>query len=114
MVSIAQLCQRYVSDLGLTFSFKGDSISYDDIFRENGLLAALAKRADSNATVALGYGIGAHYTINDDSLLGVTVEFDTSTPTSLRLAFLVDALEELKSSASDVDGVIALDELLYE
>ena len=114
MLLIAKQCLAYVEQYSLEFSFKGETITPEAIFSESGLLAAIAKRADANASVCLGYGIGAHYSIDDESLLGVKVDFDTTTPASIRLAFVIDILHELAHSAANVDGIIALDELLYE
>ena len=114
MLLVANLCKVFVEQRGYLFSFKGESIHPDKIFDEAGLLAAIAKRADNNATVCLGYGVGAHYNISDEALLGVKVDFDTDTPTSLRFAFMLDAIEELSKLAADANGVIALDELLYD
>ncbi len=116
MLKIAKLCKQYVVGEGLEFSFKGDPISYDDIFKDDGLFASIVKRAEANSVVCLGYGLGAHYNIDDDALLGIKIDFDTNTPNSLRLFFMIDVIKQIEQAGAGEggDGAIALDELLYD
>lgn len=104
---------RLAQSLGASFTLNNQSVGYEKIFSNDGLLPALARRADQLCSLCLGYGIGATFEEAPDSRLGVQVKFDTTTPELLRLLCIIDVLNEIVKAAASRDKV-ALDELLYD
>ncbi len=99
--------------LNARFTFNGQPIPYDKVFSADGMLPAMAKRADQISSLCLGYSIGADYEDDEDAVLGMRVEFDDSASNLLRLLCLTDVINELVTSSSE-PGVTSLDELMYE
>ncbi len=95
------------------FVFNGKLLSMSQIFAENGLLPGLVKRADEMVVFCLGYGMGADFVEDQNSLLGQRVQFDTMTPDSLRLLFIYEVIMDIAEVAYDGDGNIILDEVIY-
>ncbi len=104
---------RLAKSLNASFTLNNQFIGYDKIFADDGLLPALARRADQLCSLCLGYGIGATFDEAPDSRLGVQVKFDTSTPEVLRLLCIIDVLNEIVKAAP-ARNKVALDELLYD
>lgn len=99
--------------LNAHFTLNDNAISYEKVFSENGLLPAIAKRADQLASLCLGYGIGVSFEEEESALLGITVSFDDITPDILRCLCITDVLIELiKASPSPTST--PLDELMYD
>lgn len=101
------------NELGVKFTFKGKQLSNEEVFSTNGLMPALAKRADRITLLCMGYSLGAIYEQNGSALLGTTVKFDDSTPTILRLVCILDQLKEIIKSSPSKD-IVSLDELIYD
>lgn len=99
--------------LNAHFVLNNQPIGYDKIFADDGLLPALARRADQLCSLCLGYGIGASFDEAPESKLGVKVKFDATTPEVLRLLCIIDVLNEIVKAAPIRDKV-SLDELLYD
>jgi intracellular multiplication protein IcmS len=99
--------------LGANFTLHDKPISYEEVFSETGLLPAITRRADQLCSLCLNYGIGASFTDADKSPLGVKVQFDDVTPTTLRLLCIVDIVSELINAAPSKNKV-SLDELMYD
>ncbi len=102
-----------VKQMRANFQLNENSISYQEVFSEMGLLPAIARRADQLCSLCLGYGIGVTFEEAEGSLLGVKVVFDEVTPDSLRLLCMADVVNELINSAPTKD-VTPLDELMYD
>lgn len=98
---------------GLGFTLRGRSITMAEVFSENGLLPAIARRADQLASLCLGYGIGVSFEEETGTLLGQRVTFDQTTPDVLRYLCMTDVLYELMKFSTDKTAV-SLDELLYD
>jgi len=88
-------------------------ISYEEVFKDTGLLPAIARRADQLCSLCLGYGIGISFDESEKSLLGVKVIFDDVTPNVLRYMCITDVVYELIQSSPNRDST-ALDELMYD
>ena len=64
----------------ISFTLYDKPISYEEVFAETGLLPSLIQRANQMCLLSLGYGLGASFVDNQDSILGVGVQFDEVTP----------------------------------
>jgi intracellular multiplication protein IcmS len=95
------------------FIFHDKPIGYEDVFKETGLLPALAKRADQMCLMCLGYGIGVSFVEEENSLLGVKAQFDDIAPNSLRLLYIYDVVLGM-IKAAPVEEQVSLDELMYD
>lgn len=107
-----QLC-AIAKGLNANFSLNDRGISYDEVFKDTGLLPAIARRADQLCSLCLGYGIGISFDEADKSILGVRVTFDDVTPNVLRYMCITDVLCELINSGPSKDRT-PLDELMYD
>lgn len=102
-----------IKKMNVKFTLNDKPIPPEEIFAENGLLPAIARRADQLASLCLGYGIGATFEETEGTLLGVKVIFDDVTPDILRIMCITDVMFELvKLSPSPTET--PLDELLYD
>lgn len=99
--------------MGVSFSFKDQPISYEQVFSETGLLPGLAKRGDDLCSLCFGYNLGTSYEDEPDALLGSKVVFDEFTPDIMRLLCLTDSLYEIVRTSPSSD-MISLDELMYD
>ncbi|GJM07233.1 MAG: IcmS protein [marine bacterium B5-7] len=100
--------------LKANFTLHSRPIPYEDVFKDIGLLPAMARRADQLCSLCLGYGLGI--TLDEQAegtQLGVKVVFDDITPETLRLLCLTDVMCELIHCAPSKDET-PLDELLYD
>ena len=88
-------------------------ITTEEVFAENGLLPAIARRADQLCSLCLGYGLGISFEEAENSILGVKVTFDDVTPSVLRYLCVTDVLIELIQASPSRD-VTSLDELMYD
>ena len=112
MVIDKQLCD-IAKTLKANFSLNDRLITYEEVFRDTGLLPAIARRADQLCSLCLGYGIGISFEEAEKSVLGVRVSFDDVTPNVLRFMCITDVLCELMNSAPTRDKT-PLDELMYD
>ena len=115
-MSVAKLskqCYVLAKTLKANFTLNGNPIPYTDVFAENGMFPAIAKRAEQLCSLCLGYGLGATFTNEEKSMLGVRLDFDEMTPDSLRLLCILDVLSELIYTAPS-RNTTPLDELLYD
>ncbi len=99
--------------MGVGFTLKGKPMTYAEVFSNNGLLPAIARRADQLCSLCLGYGIGASFEDEKSTSLGVKVAFDEVTPDILRYLCMTDVLCELVKVAPEAKAV-SLDELMYD
>ncbi len=99
--------------LNANFTLNDRPISFEEVFKDTGLLPALARRADQLCSLCLGYGIGVSFEDVEKALLGVRVNFDEVTPNVLRYLCLLDVLYELIASGPSPDRT-PLDELMYD
>ena len=99
--------------MNVNFTLNNKPIAYEKVFAVDGLLPALARRADQLCSLCLGYGIGVSFEESEGSILGTKVSFDESTPHILRLLCIGDVLSEIIKSSSSAQTV-ALDELMYD
>lgn len=106
---LAMICTEMKAKFYLNDRF----IGFDEVFSDNGLLPAIARRADQLCSLCLGYGIGATFDEEEGALLGVRVVFDDVTPNSLRLLCITDVLNELIQGGPSMDYT-PLDELMYD
>lgn len=106
--ALVKVCTYINANFYLNSSF----ISYGEVFKDNGLLPAIAKQADQLCTLCLGYGLGVSFEDNTESILGKKVIFDDVTPNSIRILCLFDVIQELIQSGPSRDYT-PLDELMY-
>lgn len=99
--------------LNASFTLNDRPITYEEVFKDTGLLPAIARRADQLCSLCLGYGIGITFDEAEQSVLGVRVSFDDVTPNILRLMCITDVVCELMNSAPSKE-VTPLDELMYD
>lgn len=112
-MNIAKVLSDLMKNDNIDFSFRGEIIDHGKVFADVGLLPALVKRADENASLCLGYDLGAIYDENDNAMLGHRVQFDETTPEILRLMFIYDVIINIVAAAENKKNVI-LDELAYD
>lgn len=99
--------------MGCRYTLKGEPIAYEQVFSQTGLLPAILRRADQLSSFCMGYGLGMTFERNESAQLGVVVQWDNTTPTSLRLLCATDVLYEFLHHAPSPDS-IPLDELLND
>lgn len=104
---------KIVKVMGVAFTLNSRPMTLEEVFSDNGMLPAIARRADQLCALCLGYGIGVTFDEAEGSKLGVRVNFDEVTPNVLRYLCLIDVLQEL-INVSPTPGVIPLDELMYD
>lgn len=95
------------------FTVKDQTIDYEKVFSEKGLLPAIMRRADQLSSFCLGYGLGVTFEEAQGAMLGVIVKFDEATPMSLRLLCAADVLIELMQQAPSREST-PLDDLMYD
>ncbi len=100
-------------DMGARFSLNGTAMPIEEVLSNEGMLPAIAKRADQLASLCLGYGIGATFEDDKSTKLGSKVTFDEVTPNVLRCLCILDVVNELMRN-KDMSGVTPLDELMYD
>ena len=110
---IAEKMGLIMKALGANFSLNSKPMAYKEIFSNNSLLPAIAKRADQLCSLCLGYGIGVTFEDEKGTLLGVKAKFDEITPDVLRYLCITDVMNELVKVAPSKDAV-PLDELMYD
>ena len=99
--------------LGANFTLNDRPMSYEEVFKDSGLLPAISRRADQLCSLCLGYGIGISFDESEKSVLGVKVVFDDVTPNALRFLCITDVLCELIQSGPSPSST-PLDELMYD
>ncbi len=112
-MNLSPKLESIAKKMNVRFTLKGNTVSFAEIFADNGLLPGLTKRADQLASLCLGYGLGASFEDDEKALLGTKVAFDEFTPDVLRLFCITDVLFELVKSSPTRDEV-PLDELMYD
>ncbi len=109
---LGELFQSISKKQGWVFQLKGKVLTVEEIFSFNGMLPAMAKRADQLSLLCLGYGIGVEFEDSDASILGYQLKLKDNSNDLVRLACIFDVVNEMaKTSAT---GKIVVDELLYE
>lgn len=104
---------QIAKSLDANFTLNDKAISAEEVFSPNGLLPAIARRADQLCSLCLGYGIGISFEEAESSLLGVKVVFDEVTPNILRFLCIVDVMYELIHTSVSPTST-PLDELMYD
>ncbi len=99
--------------MGKYFTLKGRQLTLEEIYSTSGLLPGLVRQADQLASMCFGYGLGATFEDCDESLMGQRVILDEFTPDILRLFCIIDVLAEI-IKGNDTEGVVSMDELLYD
>ena len=111
-MNLTKILSDLAAEEDVNFSFNGKPLNYEQAFADVGLLPAMVKRADSNAMLCLGHGLGMVFSESDASMLGSRVQFDDVTPDVLRIMFVCDVIMDMIVMAPDRKN-IALDELIY-
>ena len=112
-MTINQKLIKITQSLGSSFTLNDRIMPLEEVFKNTGLLPAMARRADQLSSLCLGYGIGISFEEAEGSLLGVKVVFDEITPDVLRLLTITDVICEL-INASPSRVRVSLDELMYD
>ena len=105
-------CVLIAKVMGVTYQLKDKEISFDEVFSIDGLLPAIAKRADQLCSLCFGHGLGVNFVEKEKTILGFTVEFDDVQLLLLRLLCISDILSEISNGS--VGTKVSLDELLYD
>lgn len=113
MADVKKQLVSIAKTLRANFCLNGKMITPEEVFVETGLLPAIARRADQLSSLCMGYGIGVTFEDDQNTLLGVRVSFDDTTPNTLRLLCLSDVLCELIQTSPSRD-VTPLDSLLSD
>lgn len=113
MSNIQKHLELIAKEIGLGFTLFNSPISYEEVFKDTGLLPAIARRADQLCSLCLGYGIGISFNEDEKSRLGVRVTFDDVTPNVLRYMCITDVLYELSFTALSPSSV-PLDDLMSD
>lgn len=95
------------------FTLKSDDIAIEKAFSAIGLLPAIMRKADQLCSFCMGYGLGVTFDRADNSMLGVSVQFDNKIPISLRLLCFTDVLLEIVHASSSTQ-IVSLDSLVEE
>jgi len=112
-MNLQQQLIQIVKQINTSFTLNGRPISNEEVFSDEGLLPAIARRADQLCSLCLGYGVGVSFDDAEKSKLGIRVTFDDVTPNILRLMCITDVLYEL-INASPNPNETPLDELMYD
>lgn len=107
---VKQIC-AVAKAINCTFTLKNEPIEIEKAFDTNGLLPAIARRADQLCSFCMGYGIGVTFERVEEAILGVGVNFDEKVPISLRLLCITDVILEMVYSG-DSNQIVALDSLM--
>lgn len=113
MADLAPGLIKIAKAMKANFTLNDRVISFEEVFKDTGLLPAISRRADQLCSLCLGYGIGISFDEAEKSLLGVKVVFDDVTPNVLRYMCITDVLYELINGAPNKDAA-PLDELMYD
>ncbi len=113
MTELSAQLEYAASKMGAAFTLKSGKANLKKVFAVDGLLPALARRADQLSVLCLGYGLGVTYEDAEGSLTGSRVKFDDFTPNVLRLFCLIDVLFEIVRASPNSEAV-PLDELMYD
>ncbi len=113
MADIVQELAIIIKALGVRFTLNGTAMSVEDVLAADGMLPAIAKRADQLSSLCLGYGIGVTFEEAKETKLGSRAKFDDVTPNILRYLCILDVVSELMRN-KDVSGNTPLDELMYD
>ena len=115
---IVNTCIKLANNSGKAFSLKSNSgaqssmITAEAAFAANGVLPAIAKRAEQICSMALGTELGATYKKCTKSPISREVSFNSGPLNSARIMIIADILlETIRFGGSEV---ISLDEFLYE
>lgn len=111
--TITQSMIKIATALNAKFYLNDRFVSFEEVFATQGLLPAMARRADQLASLCLGYGLGVSFNDAEGALLGIEVVFDDVTPNSLRLLCITDVMNELIVGGPSKDYT-PLDELMYD
>ena len=110
---LSKAMAHIVAGLSAKFYLNDRFISYEEVFKDTGLLPAIARRADQLCSLCLGYGLGVTFEDAESAVLGSRVIFDEVTPNSLRLLCMTDVVNELIVGGPSRDYT-PLDELMYD
>ena len=110
---LSKAMARIVASLNAKFYLNDHFMNYEEVFKDTGLLPAIARRADQLCSLCLGYGLGVTFEDAESAILGSRVIFDAVTPNALRLLCMVDVVNELIAGGPSRDYT-PLDELMYD
>lgn len=99
--------------MGCRYTIKGEPVAYEHVFSPSGLLPAIFRRADQLCSFCLGYSLGLTFERSESATLGVVVQFDSLTPTVLRLLCATDVLHEFMQQSAAQD-LVPLDDLMLD
>ena len=88
---MAELFQSIAKKQGWSFQIRGKVLTVEEVFSFNGLLPAMAKRADQLSLLCLGYGIGVDFN-SDASILGYQLKLREGSNDVVRLACIYDVI----------------------
>lgn len=112
-MSISEQLTAIAKTMGCRYTVKGEAIEYEKVFSPMGLLPGIFRRADQLCSFCLGYGLGLTFERSETAMLGVALQFDTTTPTIVRLLCATDVLHEFMQQAPSPE-VVSLDDLLLD
>jgi hypothetical protein len=110
--TVESILMKVMSDMNVVFQLKGSALSYDDIFRKNGFLPAILRRAEQLSLLALGLNLGVSFEEDPQGIMSVRALIDGATPDAIRVFFCLDVLMTLH--AMSLNNIIDVEELLYD
>jgi len=112
-MDLPQYLAAVAKAMGCRYTLKGETIAHEQVFSQTGLLPAILRRADQLCSFCMGYGLGLTFERSESAQLGVVVQWDNTTPISLRLLCATDVLYEFLHQAPSPEA-ISLDDLLND
>lgn len=109
---LTSLLIAYSNAHNINYTLRGNNITADEVFSPQGLLPAMAKRADQIASLCFGYGIGIDLPKQEKTTTGFTITIREDSPPFILVLCIFDVLQEIIKNSSKKKT--ALDELLYE
>lgn len=106
-------CVKYAKSKGVSFVYKGKTLSHEEVFASFGILPGIVKRASKISSVCTATSFGAKYPKKDRSYLGYELVMDEQVTMPFMLLFVIDVLE-LVIGASGPGSVVELDEFAFE
>jgi len=112
MKAFSEQCISIAKHMDWRFKLKGENITHEEVFSDQGLLPGIVKKANQMALLCAGVDLGAKITEEKQSTLGKKVSFENDQLSLAAVLFITDQIIEMSKMG---DGLsISLDDLLYD
>ena len=113
VADLGKLCVKYAKSKEVSFTFKGKSLSHEEVFAVFGILPGIVKRASKISSVCTASSFAAQYPKKDRSYLGYELVMNEAVIMPFLLLFVVDVLEAVIGPSAS-GAIVALDEFAFE